>query len=55
METENCRTEINICLIVSLQEYHDQTYMNSCKNKGFWHQEVCNNQPQHSLFNIKEV
>ena len=27
--------------------------MNSCKNKGFRHQEVCDNQPHPSSFNIK--
>ena len=34
----------NLCLAGGLQEEHDLT-MDSCNNKGFRHQEVCNNQP----------
>ena len=47
-ETISCRTENTICLVDGLQEHPDLTSVNRCKNKGFWHQEVCNNQP-HSL------
>ncbi|XP_064345858.1 leukocyte immunoglobulin-like receptor subfamily A member 6 isoform X3 [Camelus dromedarius] len=32
------------------EEHCDQTYGDSCKNKGFRHQEVCNNQPHPLLF-----
>ena len=42
---KSCRTENNNCLAGDLQEHHDLTYLDSCKSKGFWHQEVCNNQP----------
>ena len=51
----SCRTENNNCHVGGLQEYCDQTYMNSCKNKGFLHQEICNKQPYPSSFSIKEA
>ena len=39
----SCRTKSNICLVRGLQAQCDLTYVDSCKNKGFRHQEVCNN------------
>ena len=38
-----------MCLVGGLQEHPDLTYVDSCRNKGFLHQEVCNNQPCPSL------
>ena len=32
---KSCRIE-NICVVGGLQEQSDLTYMDSCKNKGFW-------------------
>ena len=49
MEIKSCKAENNICLVGGLQEYSDQTYMERYKNKGFWHQEACNNRPSTSL------
>ena len=34
---KSCRTENNICLVQGLQEYCDQTYLDSCKNKVLLH------------------
>ena len=34
IETKSCRTENNICLVGALQEQHDLTYVDKCKNKG---------------------
>ena len=34
IETKSCRTENNICLVGGLQEQHDLTYVDKCKNKG---------------------
>ena len=46
MEIKSCKTESNIHLVGGLQEYSDQTYMESYKNKGFQHQKVYTNQPR---------
>ena len=51
---KSCRTENNICLVESLWEHCDLTYVDSYKNKGFQHQEVFNNHPP-SPFSIKEA
>ena len=34
---KSCKIENNTCLLGGLQEHHDQTYMNSCKNKELLH------------------
>ena len=34
-------TENNIYLTGGLQEPYELAYVSRCKNKGFWHQEVC--------------
>ena len=36
-EIKSCRTENSICLIEGLQEFHDLTYLDTCKNKGLSH------------------
>ena len=43
----------NICLVGGLQEYCDQTHVDSCKNKGFRHQEIYTNQPYSLPFKHK--
>ena len=48
-----CRTKNNICFVEGLKKHHDLTYLNSCKNKGFWNKEVCNNQPHPLPFQYK--
>ena len=49
---KRCRTENNNCLVGGLQEGYDLTYVDSCKKKGFLHQEISNNQlcPSLTLF-----
>ena len=44
----------NICLIEGLRNYNDLTYVDSCKNQRFWHQEVASSQNP-SAFSIKEA
>ena len=44
LKIESCRTENNICLVGGLQKHRHLPYIDSCKNKGFQHQEVWNNQ-----------
>ena len=44
-----------IYLVGGLQEHHDQTYVDSCKNKGLQHQEVCSSNHTPSSFRIKEA
>ena len=41
---KNLQNRDKIYLIRSLQEYHDLTYVDSCRNKGFQHQEVWSHQ-----------
>ena len=48
VEIKNCRTENNLCLVGGLPGQSDQSHEDNLKNKGFWHQEMCNNQ-QYSL------
>ena len=43
IEIKSCRTENNICPVGGLEEHPDLIYGDSCKDKGFLHQEVCNN------------
>ena len=37
MEIKSCRPENNICLVGGLQEHCEQTYVDSCKNRGLSH------------------
>ena len=46
------KTENNSCLAGDLKENYDQV-LDSCKNKGFLNQEVCNNQPYPLPFECK--
>ena len=55
IEIKSCRTETDICLVRGSQEYWDLTYVDSCKVKGCWHQEICSNPPCPSPFSVEEA
>ena len=46
--------ENNTCLVVGLWEHPDLTYLDRCWNKGFLHQEVCNNQTHSFILPLAE-
>lgn len=55
MKMKSCREENNMCLLRGLQECHDLTYMDGCRNREFPYQQVCNDNHTPPSRGLKKV